>query len=464
VSDVANLGLLLFDQAVDRHKSGDFKSAYQLYLASVRADSGMAESWNNLGCILVDEQKWPAAIACCRRAVALQPNSAMFRMSLGNALWKAVRMQEASEQILVALELDPNLLIGWYELAVIWLTIGQFEKAIEACDRVLALNSEQIEARWVRAMALLASGNFKQGFREYEIRLQRPGFESHLANPKGLQLPEWQGENLKGKKLFVLPEQGHGDIIQFLRFLYALPRDIGRILLYVPGNLKRLIDHSLQDLPIETILAGQPVQETQADYKVYLLSLAQYFPDSINCKPYLLPLNLGPRIHRPHGSRLAVGICWAGNPQHEHDARRSSTFDAFFAALYLPGVELYSLQVGRTEGVDPIYLGSGGLVQDLTGGIRDFADTADLIAQLDCIVCVDTAVAHLAGAMGKPCHLLVAFTTDWRWGAVDSKTIWYESVTIHRQTYGENWQTVLQRVAKQIAPWAASKSDQSSKE
>jgi len=239
-------------------------------------------------------------------------------------------------------------------------------------------------------------------------------------------------------------EQGFGDVIQFLRFVPKLPRE--RIVFLVPREMRRLIEFNFAAPNISFYNFGSPTVPS-ADYWQPICSLGSlYLRNDLDPAAYLRAPE-GPRIERPTGSRLAIGVCWAGSSRHLADAARSSTAEAFVGALALPGVELYSFQTGA-KNIDPALLGDMGIMQDLSPGIHDFADSASLLIQMDAIVTVDTALAHLSGALGVPTHVLIPYAAvDWRWGHDRKDSPWYRSMTLHRQAKGETWSQVLQRVA-----------------
>jgi hypothetical protein len=281
-------------------------------------------------------------------------------------------------------------------------------------------------------------------------------------------MPMWQGQNLDGKHLYLFCEQGFGDILQFVRFVPLIPGDC-KIAFMVPDEMRALFEASLKDPRIsfmsnnfhgahgasaERLFAERQLFEAsniKADYYVPLCTLPSVFhkiglPFKLWGGPYLKAPQKE-AILRTKGVRKTVGVVWAGDVGHQNNYLRSmkSPHD-MVETLLSPGVELYSLQYGGYRD-DPLLVGPMGLVRDLSPQIKNFADTAALIQQLDEVVTVDTAAAHLVGALGKPGHVLLAHgAIDWRWMVKTDKTPWYPTLKLHRQKPGQSWRDLLTEV------------------
>ena len=283
------------------------------------------------------------------------------------------------------------------------------------------------------------------------------GFDRKLRAVRTIPLPLWQGEELAGRTLYVYAEQGMGDTLQFARFLPLAARRGARIIFDCQPELLRLLANFPELATLRT--EGSPLPA--ADFHLPLMSLPHRLGITLATLPaparYIgaPPASAGPPLPRPPGTRLAIGIVWAGRPQHTNDHNRSITIEHFLTLCALPGVALYSLQKGPRAG-DIAELGAQSLVRDLGPQIKDFADTARLIMQLDVVITIDTAVAHLAGALGRRTFVLLPFTPDWRWLGGREDSPWYPSLRLFRQQAPRDWKGVMQRVrdtlARSLAP------------
>jgi hypothetical protein len=290
-------------------------------------------------------------------------------------------------------------------------------------------------------MLLLLEGNFAQGWPEYDWRR----WHKDVARP--FPQPLWDGSPLKGRTLLLHAEQGLGDTLQFIRYSARVPRDGGRVVLECQPALLPL----LRGLPgLDQVLplgAALPPFDVQAP----LPSLPGLFgttADSIPAEvPYLRadPERVGQwRRELGPGDGFTVGIAWQGNPKNKGDRRRSVALSRFVPLAEVPGVRLCSLQVGA--GTEQL-AGADFPLLDLGSRLTDFVDTAAAVSCLDLVVCVDTALAHLAGALGKPVWLAVASAPDWRWllGRPDSP--WYPTLRLFRQPSPGDWQSVFAQLA-----------------
>jgi Tfp pilus assembly protein PilF len=394
----------LFERANERQRAGDIEGATELYGVLLEHHPGLPDAYNNLAVILKAQHRLPAAIACLRRAIIAAPGAAALHSNLGNMLWMALEYDQAMAEFRRALALDATRPEVYHNLGLLHFSLGNYQAAIECFDRALALQSTNRLVQWDRALALLASGDFARGFAAYDVRfdLEDPsmGFDRKLRNVRSIKLPLWQGEDPAGRTIFVYAEQGLGDTLQFARFLPLVARRGARIVFDCQAELVRLMAGLTGLASLRPEGGAQP----EADFHLPLLSLPHRLGITLETLPaqvpYLAPPAAGPVLPRHPGTRLAVGIVWAGRPQHTNDRNRSLVLEEFLSLCDIPGLALYSLQKGPRAG-DIAALGAGPLVRDLGPVINDFADTARLLMQLDLLITVDTAVAHLAGALGR---------------------------------------------------------------
>ncbi|HIF60548.1 MAG TPA: hypothetical protein EYQ26_13810 [Rhodospirillales bacterium] len=285
------------------------------------------------------------------------------------------------------------------------------------------------------------TGNFKTGWLNYESRWKKKNVEAKRRYPQ----PFWDGSSLVCKTLFLYPEQGVGDLIIFIRYVKVLSTKTTKIIVECPKSLHRLFS----TIPEINVLVTK--EDTLPDFDFYapLLSL----PGILNTTLQTIPVNIpylfaddhivSPIITQP--KVLNIGIVWAGNPAHENDKNRSINLSFFLAITNIHNTQFYSLQVGDRR-IDMYQEDFASQIIDLGKHLGDYAETATVINQLDLIITVDTSVAHLAGAMGKPVWVLLPFAPDWRWLLERDDSPWYPTMRLFRQQERGNWTTVFNEV------------------
>lgn len=419
--------------------------------AAVELRPGVAEFHNNLGIALADGGELEGAITCYLRAIELKPALANAHYNLANAYRGLDRFDEAVEAYQRAIRIRGDFPEAHNNLGDVLKASGKVSAAIAAYEEAIRLSPDRPEPHWNRALAFLAQGDFERGWVEYEWRhrracvIQRPGIV-------------WDGQSLEGKTILLHAEQGLGDTIQFVRYLPMVAAMGGRIVLECQPELCRLLGGSTNPSAVRP--SDQP--PPGFDVRCPLMSLPRIFGariDSIPCKiPYLKPaaalVDKWGKILGPRTEARRVGLVWAGHPDHQYDRKRSMTLSDLAPLAAIGGVEFYSLQKGPAtrQAIDPP---AGMNLKDHTAMLSDLAETAALIANLDLVICVDTAVAHLAGAMGQPVWLLLAFSPDWRWmlGRCDSP--WYPSMRLFRQKSVGDWRGVMGEVCRNLVAFGA---------
>jgi Tfp pilus assembly protein PilF len=436
----------VFTQAAERQKAGDSAGAMKLYAQAIELFPAFSDAYNNLGVLLRAADKLPAAAACIKRALLYSPNNGSLYSNLGNVLWQQLRFEESHQAYRRAVELDPDRPETMHNLGLLLHSMGQHAAAIECFDRAVRRAPDNPEMQWDRALSRLASGDLARGFVEYEAR-----WRLKQSPMRQLPMPLWQGQDLTTRSLFVHCEQGLGDTLQFCRYLSIVAGRCQRLVFECQPELERLMAGFPGVAQLTTTGSPPPA----ADFHVPLMSLARLLGTTLETVPapgpYLHAIaGPAPAVVRPAGTRLAVGIVWAGRPSHNNDRNRSTTLERFLALADLPGVALYSLQKGlRAADIDA--LGVTALIQDLGSRVNNFADTAAVLQQLDLVVSVDTGVVHLAGAMGKPVFTLLPYTPDWRWLAGRDDSPWYPSMRLFRQTAPRDWDGVFVRLRQAVA-------------
>ncbi len=407
------------------------------------------------GTALYHEAKLDEAIAAYRQCVALDPHFPNARYNLGVALGDAELLEEAHACLQAVVEAEPERAEAHNSLGFVLSRSGRPREAIACYQRALECQPGYAQAHFNLGMTLLALGDYRRGFEEYEWRWQTGQF-----TPFACPHPKWDGRPLPDQTLLIHTEQGAGDAIQFARYLPLAAERCGRLIVVCTPELRPLF----ATLPGITELR-EPGRLEVREFDAYLplLSLPRVFETTRASLPGAIPYLDAAALRRRKGERytalpssppLKIGLCWAGSPTYKHDRQRSCALSTLLPVLQRSGVAFYSLQKGERSR-DLAELPEGIAVRDLEGSIQDFGDTALLIAELDLVITVDTAVGHLAGALGKPVWTLLPQVPDWRWGSEGETTPWYPSMRLFRQTRRGDWDEVMVRVAEALAERAA---------
>jgi uncharacterized protein (TIGR03032 family) len=394
------------------------------------------------------------AIAAYRQCVALQPDYPHARYRLGVALGDAEHYEEAVTRLQQVLATEPEHAEAHNSLGYCYSRLGQPARAMAAYERAIALQPHYAQAHMNLGLTLLQLGDYPRGFAEYEWRWQTGPFP-----PFQCPHPPWDGSPMPTKTLLIHTEQGAGDAIQFARYLPLVAPRCGRLLLVCPEPLMSLFA-TLPD--IAQIRGAGTLTVAEFDTYLPLLSLPRVWGTTPATVPAAVPYFDVAALRRrkdptalPHLASSGppkVGVVWAGSPTYAHDRQRSCALRDVAPVLRTPGIAWYSLQTGdRSQ--ELAQLPPDLRVQDLAPCLHDFGDTVLLIDQLDLVVTVDTAVAHLAGALGKPVWVLLPAVPDWRWGLEGETTPWYPTMRLFRQGRAGDWGRVTQRVAQTLAVW-----------
>ncbi len=346
-----------------------------------------------------------------------------------------------------AIELDPANVSALLNSAEILKDFGDWQTVSATYDAALALSPDSSAIRFARALHLLMLGQWAEGWQEHE---QRALVADLPLRRTPLHSPVWDGSPLEGRRILLDHEQGLGDQIMFARFAADVARRGGRVTIRCSPALEILFS-SLEG--VESI-SVEGTEVPPHDVHASLMSLPALLhlssPGDVSGAPYLHPVGECPAaLHRDaFSTRPRVGLVWAGNPQHRNDARRSLPPTLLVPIVRDADVDFVSLQRRETKQLvaEPLR----DQVGDLGTALHTFNDTAHALTQLDLLVTVDTAVAHLAGALGVPTLLLVPFVPDWRWMTNRTDTPWYTSVQLIRQSTLFEWESVMQQVATRI--------------
>jgi Flp pilus assembly protein TadD len=425
-------------------QTGHAREAEALIRRSIALSGGSADSFSNLGNVLQMQNRFDEAELCYNKALALDPVHTQARNNLGGALLARGQTEAAIACFGEVLRLAPQHAGALHNLGTALYQANRLDEAVACYRQALALEPNFDKTHLDMALALLKLGDLEAGLREYEWR-----WRCHLPSEcrRNFTAPRWQGEPLAGRRILLYGEQGLGDCLQFLRYLPQVRAAGGRIVLELPPTLLRL---AAELDGIETLVPrGQPLSEF--DCHCPLMSLPLVFgttlatipaPERYLCVPDKARQKAAALDWPPAG--LRVGLAWNGSATHCNNRFRSIAAEALAPLLAVEGVHFYSLQVDGSAHQQPA-------LRDLAPQIIDMADTAALIEQLDLVIAVDTAVAHLAAALGKPVWLLLPANADWRWLAAGERSPWYPSLRLYRQSQLGDWQPPIARVAAALA-------------
>lgn len=428
---------------------GQLDEAIAAYRRAIALRPNYPEAWSNLGSALNGKGHHDEAIAAHRRAIALNPNTPVAHYNLGNVLKDKGQLDEAIAAYRQAIRLRANYPDAHFNLGAAMGDKGQLVEAIEEYRRAIALDPNYAEAHWNLALALLARGEFIEGFKEHQWRWDCPG----LPGRRNFAQPQWDGFPLEGRTILLHAEQGFGDTLQFIRYAPLVAARGATVIVGSVPELHRLLQRTRG--VARWLASGEALPPFDAHCPLMSLPLAmgttlETIPQSV---PYVFADAQAVAVWREKlagdTDQLKVGLAWAGSPAHANDRNRSLSLAALAPLGQVRGVSFYSLQKG-----DPAHQAKNpppGLeLIDRTEELQDFADTAALIANLDLVISVDSAVAHLAGAMGKPVWTLLPFTTDWRWLLEREDTPWYPSMRLFRQMGRGEWASVIERVVEAL--------------
>lgn len=438
-----NLGNVLSDRE-------EFAAAREAYRQASTLRPALAEAHCNLGIVLLrDKQaggRLEEAAAAFQQARALRPNYPEAITNYGSVLREQGKLAEAVAAYRQAMALQPDYASAHNNLGVVLQDQGQLAAADAAYRQAIELKPDYPDAQFNRALLQLLQGDYKAGWEAHEWRWQCALFRPHHWN---IPQPMWDGSELTDRTIILHVEQGFGDIIQFIRFvpLVAARCGGGEVLVKCVPELRRLLQHTPGMTRWLEDAEPLPAFDVHCSFMSLPLALGSTLENLPREVPYLhaeaAEVEKWRRELAGDTQRLKVGVVWSGNPTHTNDRNRSMPREALAPLGQVPGVSFYSLQKGAAD--QPV--GSAGLkLIDRTAELKDFVDTAALLANLDLVIAVDTAVAHLAGAMGKPVWTLLPFMPDWRWLLEREDSPWYTTMRLFRQTTRGDWEGVIQRV------------------
>jgi len=439
-----NLGLAQLQE-------NQFTEAELSFRQAIKLNRNFPEAYNNLGITLKDMDRLEEATRNLYQAIKLKPNYAEAYNSLGSVLTDTKQNEAAEACFCRAIHSKPNYPEPFHNLGVLLTNANRLEQAETCFDQALKLNPNFTEAEFSLATLYLLQGRYEQGWEKYDKSrmIQHNRFQPNIRR--------WNGEDLAGKKIVLYYEQGFGDTLHFVRYVEKVSKLALKTVLWVQKSLQRLITISFPTIEVHGTENVQDIACEEFDFSCPLPSLPRVFSTAAATIPQSIPyIKVGPDIIAKWGELLnheiswdayKIGIAWAGNPEHHNDRNRSIPLALFSDLLAIDRVNWISLQVGsELQKLADIPQNVFSQPQEM----NDFAETAGLIAALDLVITVDSAVAHLAGAMGKKTWLLLPFAPDWRWQIDRDDNPWYPSMKLFRQRQADNWPEVLSRVKQAL--------------
>lgn len=462
---------------------GETAAAITVWRRAIARAPGLAAAHCNLGLLLLSRKAASEAFAACNKALDLDPSLAAARLNRGLAAINLGRLEEGEADLLAvqpamrdnvdlwvglgvtrrrmgrhgeataaleqAIHLDPRHAGAVNNLGRVHRATGAYDQAIACFDRALELCPDFEDARWNRAVSNLLAGRLAGAWEDHEARWRLPGMDPHPSYPA----PVWQGGPIKGRTILLSPEQGLGDAIQFARYAPMLAARGARVVLGIRPELKQVM-RSLDGVAA-LVTPGDPLPPI--DCFCPLMSLPRAFRTELQSIPATVPyLRAEPstviRWQRALSSKpgLSVGVVWAGNPKHANDHNRSLSLPALAGLAAVPGVRLFSLQVGPRA----VEAAAWPALTDLSPHLTDFAETAAALSVLDLLVTVDTSIAHLAGALARPVWIMLAHEPDWRWMAGRDDSPWYPTARLFRQKRFGDWSGPVGEIKAALAKLA----------
>lgn len=440
-----NLGTLL-------QEAGRLEEAEICYQHALQINPDFIEACSNLANTVKESGRLNEAEIYYRQALHIKPDSPDLHCNLGVILKDLGRFQEAQTSCLKALQMYPDFAGAHNNLGIIHKESGHLIEAEECYRRALNIQPDYAEAHSNLAITLLSRGELKTGWKEMEWRWKTPQMQSGWRH---FSQPQWHGEDAKGRTLLIHAEQGFGDTLQFCRYASLAAESGLKVILEVQAPLVKLL-RSLSG--IDQVIE---LDETLPPFELHcpMLSLPLAFKSTLETIPSAPAYLKADRVQvEAWQKRLPVlpsegyrvGLVWAGN-SHTHwpqaaliDRQRSLSPEQLAPVLSLPGFSFFSLQKERAGTHDNLP------IIDFMHEMQDFSDTAALIVNLDLVITVDTAVAHLAAALGKPVWILNRFDSCWRWFREREDSPWYPTVRLFRQTKPGDWETMIDKIVVEL--------------
>lgn len=434
-------------RGVALHRVGEAERALAYYQSAMALDPTFSDAYLNIGSALHDLKRFADALAVYDKALASRPGWGEALFNRGNTLMALDSYVDAIQSYNDSLAVMPDHVEALVTMGTALECLGRYDDAMSLYELALERSPGCAEAHWNLALSRLRLGDYANGWPEFEWRWFKKGYTTARRE---FACPIWDGRQLDGETVLIHAEQAFGDTLQFIRYAAPVAARGGKVLVESPQPLAPLI----AETPGVSSVVGSGAELPPIAFHVPLLSLPLLFGTIVDTIPRVTPyLQVPQEKRRLWGGRirntdgLNVGLVWAGRPLP--DPHRSCGLGNLGMLADVAGVTFYSLQVG--EGIEEAASPPPGMdLVDLTGGIHDFADTAAIIERLDLVITIDTAVAHLAGGLGKPVFVLLPFCADWRWMLNRDDSPWYPTMRLFRQKQANDWQPVVEEVKEAL--------------
>jgi tetratricopeptide (TPR) repeat protein len=435
--------------ALDHHRAGRLLEAETICRQVMQVDPDHPDALHMLGVIAHQARMNELAVELIGKAVRHRPSNPDFLHNLGSAYRELRQLDEALACYDKALAIRPGFIETLNNRGNVLQDLKRYPEALASYEKAVTINPNYAVAHLNIGTCRLLTGDFVRGLPEYEWRWQS---EFLLSGRRDFSQPLWLGkESIAGKTILLHAEQGLGDAIQFARYVQAVAREGAKAILEIQPSLKALLSGVAG--VHQVVSRGEPLPDF--DFHCPLLSL----PLAFGTRPETIPATI-PYLHASaakvrrweerlgRGNVLNVGIAWSGRPEHPNDRNRSMALSKF-AALENPDIRLVSLQK-EVHPADAKVLEANGGIRHFGPELEDFSDTAALVSLMDLVISVDTSVAHLAGALGKPVWILLPSAPDWRWLTDREDSAWYPTVRLFRQPAPGDWESVIGRVKYEL--------------
>ena len=424
---------------------GQFDASVKLLQEAIKKKPDYAVYYNNLASTYIQSKKYKEALEIIKKAIHLDGNYVDAQNTMGVILGHLDRYDEALQAYAKSLKIKPDEPETLIKIALLHHLFNKLDLAVETINQVIDKHPSHNNAIFIRSLTNLKKGNFKQGWKDYESRLNKFNIKTHHKQPI------WNGEDLTGKIIMIFSEQGLGDTINFSRYArLVLDKNPAHVVLRVQEPLVELIKNSKFFDKVTVIPPNKKPQNFA--YQIPILNLPGLFNTNADTIPgfssYIDPDSSRVDFYKEKLkkiNKIKVGLVWRGNPDYLRDDIRSIELIDFLPYLNHPKIQVVSLQKQKTVNDEKTLKDNKKLI-DFMDDVKTFSDTAGIIANLDMVISVDTSVAHLSGAMGQKTWTLLPFSPDWRWLMYRDDTPWYPSMRLFRQKSVGNWLPVLDMI------------------
>jgi FKBP-type peptidyl-prolyl cis-trans isomerase 2 len=438
-----------YKKGVELQDKGQIDEAIVYYQKAIDQNPNHIGAYYNLGVAFQGKGLIDQAIVYYEIAIGYNQEFVDAHHNLGVAFKEKGQFDEALICFQRVLQLKPDHAGAYYNAGNVLVAKGRYDDAMQFYRKAIEIDPGNADAHWNTALLNLLSGNFEEGWKGYEWRWKLKG----VMAGRQFSQPLWDGSDLNGRTILLYAEQGFGDTLQFIRYAPLVAKRGAKVAVECQKELTALLGNVKG---IERIIPhGEALPEFDVRYP--LLSLPLIFNTTLQNIPAEIPyLSVEPSLVLRWGARIAsnngqfkIGLVWSGDPGLKNDRSRSCSLDIFSPLAHYDHITFYSLQKGEASAQANNPPKDLKLI-DYTEEISDFADTAAFILNLDLVISIDTAVAHLAGALGKPVWTLLPFVPDWRWMLNREDSPWYPTMRLFRQPAPGDWESVVNRIEETL--------------